>query len=108
MIRQIAPQFFTLDIPGTLAYYDAKLGFQVFRHVAGPAGLRHRCARPAGDSLPLCRTSHSNPNKYSDELLDAYVRTTRLSKMESRSFVCCRRNLLGCRKINAVRSVLVK
>jgi hypothetical protein len=36
------------------------------------------------------------------------ARTTRLSKMESRSFVCCRRNLLGCRKINAVRSVLVK
>jgi len=27
MIRQIAPQFFTLDIPGTLAYYEAKLGF---------------------------------------------------------------------------------
>jgi hypothetical protein len=28
MIRHIAPQFFTLDIPGTLAYYDAKLGFK--------------------------------------------------------------------------------
>ena len=28
MIRQIAPQFFTLDIPGTLAYYEAKLGFK--------------------------------------------------------------------------------
>ncbi|HKE32007.1 MAG TPA: hypothetical protein VKD65_09795 [Candidatus Angelobacter sp.] len=23
MIRQIAPQFFTLDIPGTLDYYEA-------------------------------------------------------------------------------------
>ena len=28
MIRQIAPLFFTLDIPGTLAYYEAKLGFK--------------------------------------------------------------------------------
>jgi hypothetical protein len=28
MIRQIAPQFFTIDIPGTLAYYKNKLGFE--------------------------------------------------------------------------------
>ena len=28
MIRQIAPQFFTMDIPGTLAYYKEKLGFE--------------------------------------------------------------------------------
>jgi hypothetical protein len=26
MIRQIAPLFFTMDIPGTLAYYKDKLG----------------------------------------------------------------------------------
>jgi len=28
MIRRIAPQFFTMDISGTLAYYKEKLGFQ--------------------------------------------------------------------------------
>ena len=28
MIRQIAPQFFTTDIPATLAYYKDKLGFE--------------------------------------------------------------------------------
>ena len=28
MIRQIVPLFFTMDIPGTLAYYKAKLGFK--------------------------------------------------------------------------------
>jgi hypothetical protein len=28
MIRQIAPLFFTLDIRGTLAYYDGALGFK--------------------------------------------------------------------------------
>jgi hypothetical protein len=27
MLRQIAPVFFTLDIPATLAYYTGKLGF---------------------------------------------------------------------------------
>jgi hypothetical protein len=28
MIRQIAPLFFTTGIPGTLAYYKDKLGFE--------------------------------------------------------------------------------
>jgi hypothetical protein len=28
MIRQIAPEFFTTDIPATLAYYKIKLGFE--------------------------------------------------------------------------------
>ena len=28
MIRQIAPLFFTTDIPGTMAYYKDKLGFE--------------------------------------------------------------------------------
>jgi|SRR5215467_3854184 len=73
MIHRIAPQFFTLDIPGTLAYYEAKLGFQcvgtwqdppVYAIVARDQQAFHfRCADPPP----------ANPNKYSDELLDAYV-----------------------------------
>jgi len=73
MIRQIAPQFFTLDIPGTLAYYRNKLGFQclgtwqdppVYAIVARDQQAIHfRCAEPPT----------ANPDKYSDELLDAYV-----------------------------------
>jgi uncharacterized glyoxalase superfamily protein PhnB len=73
MIRQIAPQFFTLDIPGTLAYYESKLGFKclgtwqeppVYAIVARDHQAIHfRCAEPP----------KANPNKYSDELLDAYV-----------------------------------
>ena len=42
-------------------------------HVAGSASLRHRCARPARDSFPLCRAPTANPDKYADELLDAYL-----------------------------------
>ena len=73
MIRQIAPQFFTVDIPGTLAYYRDKLGFQclgtwqdppVYAIVARDERAIHfRCAEPPT----------ANPNKYSDDLLDAYV-----------------------------------
>lgn len=73
MIRQIAPVFFTMDIPGTLAYYKEKLGFPclgtwqdppVYAIVARDQHAIHfRCAEPPT----------ANPNKYSGELLDAYV-----------------------------------
>ena len=74
MIRQIAPQFFTTDIPGTLAYYKNKLGFEclgtwqdppVYAIVARDQHAIHfRCAEPPT----------ANPDKYADELLDAYLR----------------------------------
>jgi uncharacterized glyoxalase superfamily protein PhnB len=72
MIRQIAPQFFTTDIPATLAYYKDKLGFDclgtwrdppVYAIVARDGHAIHfRCAAP-----PV----HSG--KDADELLDAYL-----------------------------------
>jgi uncharacterized glyoxalase superfamily protein PhnB len=73
MIRLIAPQFFTMDIPGTLAYYKDKLGFEclgtwqdppVYAIVARDQRTIHfRCAEPP----------RPNPDKYTDELLDAYL-----------------------------------
>jgi len=73
MIHRIAPQFFTMDIPNTLAYYKDKLGFQclgtwqdppVYAIVARDQQTIHfRCAEPPTN----------NPDKYSDELLDAYI-----------------------------------
>ena len=73
MIHQIAPQFFTTDIPVTLAYYKDKLGFEclgtwqeppVYAIVARDQHAIHfRCAEP-----PI-----ANPDKYPDELLDAYI-----------------------------------
>ena len=73
MIRQIAPQFFTIDIPATLAYYKDKLGFEclgtwqdppVYAIVARDQQPIHfRCAEPPTP----------NPGKYADELLDAYI-----------------------------------
>jgi uncharacterized glyoxalase superfamily protein PhnB len=74
MIRQIAPQFFSTDIPGTLAWYKAKLGFHcvgtwqdppVYAIVARDQQAIHfRCAEPPT----------ANPDKYEDELLDAYLK----------------------------------
>jgi uncharacterized glyoxalase superfamily protein PhnB len=73
MIRQIAPQFFTTDIPATLAYYKHRLGFEctgtwldppVYAIVARDQHAIHfRCAQPPT----------ANPDKYEKELLDAYL-----------------------------------
>ena len=73
MIRQIAPQFFTTDVLATLAYYKEKLGFEclgtweeppVYAIVARDHHRIHfRCAEPPAP----------NPDKYADELLDAYL-----------------------------------
>lgn len=73
MIRQIAPVFFTTDIPTTLAYYKDKLGFEclgtwqdppVYAIVARDQHAIHfRCAEPPTP----------NPDKYEEELLDAYI-----------------------------------
>jgi len=73
MIRQIAPQFFTTDLPATLTYYKDKLGFDcvgtwqdppVYAIVARDEHRIHfRWAEPPAP----------NPDKYDDELLDAYL-----------------------------------
>lgn len=73
MVRQIAPVFFTTNIPSTLSYYKDKIGFDclgtwqdppVYAIVARDGRAIHfRCAEPPA----------ANPSKYSDELLDAYL-----------------------------------
>ena len=73
MIDQIAPQFFASDMAATLDYYRDMLGFAclgtwqdppVYAIVARDQQRIHfRCAEPPAPS----------PDKYADELLDAYV-----------------------------------
>jgi catechol 2,3-dioxygenase-like lactoylglutathione lyase family enzyme len=73
MIRRIAPVFFTLDIPATVAFYANTLGFEllgtwqdppVYAIVARDENAIHfRCAAPPTP----------NPDKYEEEYLDAYV-----------------------------------
>ena len=73
MIRQIAPQFFTTKLAATLAYYSGTLGFECVGTWADPpvyalvARDEHRIHfRVADPPAP-------NPDKYADELLDAYL-----------------------------------
>jgi uncharacterized glyoxalase superfamily protein PhnB len=73
MIRRIAPEFFSMDIAATLAYYQDKLGFHcvgtwqdppIYAIVARDEHAIHfRCAEPPT----------ANPDKYANELLDAYL-----------------------------------
>ena len=73
MIRQIAPQFFTTDVSVSLAYYKDKLGFECVGTWEDPPSyaivvrdqhrIHFRCAEPPT----------ANPDKYADELLDAYL-----------------------------------
>lgn len=73
MIRQIVPIFFTTDIPAALAYYKDKLGFECLGTWQDPPtyaivardgqAIHFRCAEPPTP----------NPDKYADELLDAYL-----------------------------------
>jgi uncharacterized glyoxalase superfamily protein PhnB len=72
MIRQIAPVFFALDLGRTLAWYNDKLGFECLGRWQDPPvyaivardqhAIHFRCADPPAP----------NPDKYADELLDAY------------------------------------
>lgn len=73
MIRQIAPVFFTTDIPATLAWYKSQLGFECIGTWQDPptyaiaardhCAIHFRCADPPT----------ANPEKYAEELLDAYI-----------------------------------
>jgi hypothetical protein len=56
MIRQIAPHFFTTNIPATLAYCKEKLGFDCLGTWLDPPGY-----------------AIVAPQKYAEELLDAYL-----------------------------------
>jgi catechol 2,3-dioxygenase-like lactoylglutathione lyase family enzyme len=73
MILEIAPVFFTTDIPATLAWYKDRLGFACVGTWQDPptyaivardqCAIHFRCAEPPT----------ANPDKYADELLDAYI-----------------------------------
>ena len=73
MIRQIAPVFFTKDIPLTVAYYGEKLGFECLGTWQDPpvyaiVARDHRAIHFRCEAPPT-----ANPDKYPEELLDAYI-----------------------------------
>ena len=72
MIRQIAPQLFTTDIPRTLAYYNDKLGFACSGTWQDPPV--YAIVTRDGHAIHFRRAEPptASPDKYADELLDAY------------------------------------
>jgi catechol 2,3-dioxygenase-like lactoylglutathione lyase family enzyme len=74
MIRQIAPQFFTTDMQATLAYYSGKLGFGCVGTWQDPPVYAIVARDEHRIHFRWAEAPRPNPEKYDDELLDAYVR----------------------------------
>lgn len=77
MIAAIVPQFFTDNIKATLEYYDRQLGFETQFEFGDP--VFYGGAIRDGLSLffrHVLEMPPVAPNKYRDELLDAYIRVT--------------------------------
>jgi uncharacterized glyoxalase superfamily protein PhnB len=73
MIRQIAPQFFTTDLPATLAYYRDKLGFDCLGTWNDPPVYAIVVRDGHRIHFRLADPPTPNSDKYDDELLDAYL-----------------------------------
>jgi len=73
MIRQIAPQFFTTDMAATLAYYRDTLGFDCVGTWEDPPVYAIVARDERRIHFRVAAAPTPNPDKYADELLDAYL-----------------------------------
>jgi len=73
MIRHIAPQFFTADMSATLAYYRDKLGFVCLGTWHDPPVYAIVARDERRIHFRLADPPVPNPDKYAEELLDAYL-----------------------------------
>jgi uncharacterized glyoxalase superfamily protein PhnB len=73
MVRQIAPVFFTANIPATVAYYKDKLGFECVGTWQDPPVYAIVARDRREIHFRRADPPTANPDKYQDELLDAYV-----------------------------------
>ena len=73
MIRQIAPQFFTTQMAATLAYFQDKLGFACIGTWQDPPVYAIVARDDHRIHFRLADPPRPSPDKYADELLDAYL-----------------------------------
>ena len=73
MIRQIAPQFFTMEMTATLAYYKDKLGFDCLGTWNDPPVYAFVARDEHRIHFRLADQPTPSADKYADELLDAYL-----------------------------------
>ena len=72
-MRQIAPQLFTVEMTATLAYYRDKLGFDCVGTWDDPPVYAIVARDEHRIHFRLAEPPKPNPDKYADELLDAYL-----------------------------------
>jgi uncharacterized glyoxalase superfamily protein PhnB len=73
MIRHIAPQFFATDMAATLTYYRDQLGFDCVGTWQDPPSYAIVARDQHKIHFRLAEPPTPNPDKYADELLDAYL-----------------------------------
>lgn len=73
MIRQIAPQFFTTDLPTTLSYYKDTLGFECLGTWADPPVYAIVARDTQRIHFRVAHVPAPGADKYDEELLDAYL-----------------------------------
>ena len=73
MISQIAPQFFTTNLAATLAYYRDALGFECLGTWFDPPQYAIVARDGHRIHFRVAPPPQANPDKYDDELLDAYL-----------------------------------
>jgi len=73
MIRHIAPQFFTTTLAATLAYYRDTLGFELLGTWSDPPVYAIIARDDHRIHFRVAPPPTPNPDKYDDELLDAYL-----------------------------------
>ena len=73
MIRHIAPQFFTTDMAATLTYYRDQLGFDCVGTWQDPPSYAIVARDQHKIHFRFAEPPAPNPDKYADELLDAYL-----------------------------------
>jgi uncharacterized glyoxalase superfamily protein PhnB len=74
MLRQIAPVFFATDIARTLDYYRDKLGFECLGTWFDPVSFATVARDEHAIHIRRAAPPTANPDKYEEELLDAYIR----------------------------------
>jgi len=80
MIRQIAPQFFTMEMAATLAYYKDRLGFECVGTWDDPPVYAIVARDEHRIHFRLADPPRPNPDKYDDELLDATCSSRTLTR----------------------------
>ena len=81
MIEAIVPQFFSPDIKRTLTYFEETLGFETQFEYGDPVFYAGAIRDGLSIFFRYTEQPPTAPNKFDDELLDAYLRVNDIHKL---------------------------